>query len=72
VSQQSQHKTLLRVAEAAAFCGLSVSTMAKRRLAGKPPIFRKIGFAVRYDVRDLDDFLVSCTRHSTAEDAGSE
>lgn len=63
----SENPRLLRPLEAAEFCALSVSNLAKRRLKGLPPLYRKIGSAVRYDRRDLEEFLESCQCRSTSQ-----
>ena len=62
----------MRVPEAAEYCGLSASTLAKRRLRGVPPRFRKLGpRVVAYAVEDLDAWLADCVRNSTSEAAPS-
>jgi predicted DNA-binding transcriptional regulator AlpA len=57
----------LRVPEAAAYIGLSSSTLAKMRLRGDGPIFLKLNRAVAYDVRDLDAWLAGRRRVSTSD-----
>jgi predicted DNA-binding transcriptional regulator AlpA len=45
---------------------LKPSTLKKRRQFGLPPRFLKIGSKVVYDQKDVDAFLDSCIRESTA------
>ena len=68
MSTQSAHN-LIREAEAAALLDVEVATLRRWRWAGKGPIFRKIGAAVRYDRADLDAFIEAARRTSTS-DAG--
>lgn len=56
-----------RVQDAASYCGLSASTLNKYRVTGEGPVFHKLGRAVLYDICDLDIWLESCKRRSTAE-----
>lgn len=59
----------LRAPAAAAFLGLSASTLAKMRLRGDGPPYSKAGQrVVVYDVADLDAWLASRKRRSTSED----
>jgi predicted DNA-binding transcriptional regulator AlpA len=61
-------KKVLRPAEAADYIGLAESTLAKRRVYGKPPRYVSLGGrAVGYLVEDLDEWLASCRRSSTSE-----
>jgi hypothetical protein len=57
----------LKPLDAAKFCALSVSTLAKRRLKGLPPEYRKVGRAVLYDITDLERFLEEHRCRSTSE-----
>lgn len=41
--------------------GLAVRTLQQRRWLGKPPVYLKVGRLVRYRIRDLEQFLDSCT-----------
>ena len=52
---------------AAAFLGLSVSTLAKWRVSGKGPKFVKLGSRVGYRISDLEDWLEAQTRVSTSD-----
>jgi hypothetical protein len=49
---------------------LSIKTMQRWRLDGKPPVYRKIGRLVRYDQESLDAYLAGRIRQSTSDDAG--
>jgi predicted DNA-binding transcriptional regulator AlpA len=60
---------LLRSADAAKFLDLSTSTLAKRRMTGDGPRFVKFGGAVRYDLKDLQEFVARSVRRSTSEGA---
>ena len=53
--------------DAAKYCGLSQSQMAKLRLSGEGPVFLKICRTVRYNQKDLDDWLAQCRRVSTSQ-----
>jgi predicted DNA-binding transcriptional regulator AlpA len=58
---------LLKVADAAAYLGLQVSTLHKWRNTGRGPRFIKMGGAIRYRLADLDAFICASTVASTAE-----
>lgn len=58
---------LLRPADAAEFLDLSRSTLAKRRMTGDGPRFIKFGGAIRYDLKDLQEFVAQSTRRSTSD-----
>ena len=58
----------LRAPQAAAYLGLSVSTLAKMRLRGDGPIYAKAGpRIVVYDLADLDAWLAGRRRTSTSD-----
>ena len=57
--------TLLKETEAARWLGLKVTTLRRWRWAGKGPVFRKIGGAVRYHPQDLATFIETSRRTST-------
>jgi len=61
----------LTVRRAATYIGLSVSTLNKLRCAGNGPVFLKLGRAVRYDPRDLDEWLAAHRIRNTSERAAS-
>lgn len=56
---------MLKVKDAAARVGLSVSQMNKMRVYGTGPTFFKLGAAVFYDPSDVDAWLASRRRTST-------
>lgn len=57
---------LINEHEAARRLGLKVSTLRRWRWQGIGPIFCRIGAAVRYDPRDLVDFIEAGRRTSTS------
>lgn len=57
---------LINEHEAARRLGLKVSTLRRWRWQGIGPIFYRIGAAVRYDPRDLADFIEAGRRASTS------
>ena len=59
-----------RARKAADYLGVSDSTLAKWRVRGEPPVYRKLGRVVVYDQTDLDLWLEACRRTSTS-DVGS-
>lgn len=48
---------ILRTDAAAEYVGLAAGTLEKMRVQGRGPRFVKLGRAVGYDIRDLDDWL---------------
>ena len=52
--------SLLNEQDVARITGLSVATIRRRRLFRQPPIFRKLGAAVRYHPDDVAAWLESC------------
>jgi predicted DNA-binding transcriptional regulator AlpA len=58
---------MLRTPQAAAFLGLSPATLAKWRVYGMGPRYRKLGRAVVYDPADLRVWLNGQARRSTSE-----
>lgn len=56
---------LLNIDDVAALTGLSASTLAKRRCAGLPPAFFKLGRTVKYARADIDAWILSQRRTST-------
>jgi predicted DNA-binding transcriptional regulator AlpA len=61
-------KTLLDTVAAAKRLGVSPSFLAKARMQGVGPRYRKLGRAVRYAQADLGHWLLACSRTSTAEE----
>jgi predicted DNA-binding transcriptional regulator AlpA len=60
-------EALLTPPQAAAFLGVSLSWLAKARVAGNGPRFVKIGRAVRYVDSAVRDYIRARTRGSTSE-----
>ena len=58
---------LLTPKEAAQFLRVSVSFLAKARMRGDGPRYRKLCRAVRYLRSDLSDWLRACAKTSTSE-----
>jgi predicted DNA-binding transcriptional regulator AlpA len=58
---------LLNTVAAARRLGVSPSFLAKARMQGDGPRYRKLGRAVRYAQADLDHWVLACSRTSTAE-----
>jgi predicted DNA-binding transcriptional regulator AlpA len=59
-------RQMLRTEGAARYVGLTASTLEKKRLNGSGPAYLKLGRAVAYDTRDLDEWLASHRRLSTS------
>ena len=64
-------KNLLTEAETATRLGWKQTTLQRRRWAGLPPQFLKIGRSVRYDTEVIEAFIESGRRDSTS-DPGTE
>jgi hypothetical protein len=58
---------VLPPSEAARFCGLAPSTLAKLRLAGNGPVYCKLGRRVVYRRDDLTAWLETRIAHDTAD-----
>ena len=58
---------LLKEAEVADRLSVAVATLRRWRFAGKGPVFRKIGSAVRYAESDLREFVDAGRRTSTSD-----
>ena len=58
---------LMTVQQAADYLGLAVSTLNKWRCHGGGPVFLKMGRAVRYRVKSLDDYIEQSQRESTSD-----
>ncbi len=63
------HLGWLRAPDAAAYVGLSESTLAKMRCRGDGPRYSKAGKIVLYATAVLDDWLEARSRLSTSEAA---
>lgn len=57
----------LSVREAAAYLGLSGSTLNKTRLTGRGPRYLKLGRRVLYDLHDLETWVAERKRNHTSE-----
>ncbi len=58
---------LIKPKEAALYLGMGVSTLAKLRIQGAGPAFRKFGRSVRYSREDLRRWSDERARRSTSE-----
>ncbi len=58
---------LLKPKEAAEYLGLGHSTLAKLRVSGGGPAFRKFGRSVRYSREDLQRWADERSRRSTSD-----
>jgi predicted DNA-binding transcriptional regulator AlpA len=58
--------SILDASGAAAFLGLSQSTLAKLRLSGSGPVFLKLGRRVFYQLADLERWIASRRFASTS------
>lgn len=67
MAEASAPETLLDTAAAAQRLDVSESFLAKARMNGTGPRYRKFGRAVRYAPADLDHWSMACSRNSTAE-----
>ena len=65
VPTRSPHRKLVN--EAAAYLGLSASTLNKTRLTGTGPRFLKLGRRVLYDPRHLEAWAGERTRNNTSQ-----
>ncbi len=62
-----QERKLLSTEQAAEYCGSTSSTLEKYRVYGGGARFIKLGRLVKYDVRDLDEWLDGLKRSSTSD-----
>jgi excisionase family DNA binding protein len=65
-SHSSQYRPKLRTKQAAAYTGITKSTLEKLRVYGGGSPYIRIGRVVLYDPVDLDAWLASHKRHSTS------
>ena len=54
---------------AAAILNVSEKTLARWRMKGGGPAYRKIGRKITYTQSAIDEFRAKCTRHSTSQAA---
>ena len=59
---------LLTAKETAPLMRMSTSWLAKARLRGDGPRFRKVGRSVRYTLSDIREYLKAKARTSTSEE----
>lgn len=62
-----QSTILLTEREVAQCLRLGANTLAEWRIRGEEPRFIKIGARIRYDEREVADWVASCRRASTSE-----
>ncbi len=63
----ADNSAALRPDVAAAYLSLSTQRLAKMRLTGEGPVYRKVGRSVLYLRSDLDAWLESLSRRSTSD-----
>src|SRR5687768_5198272 len=71
-SSADEPRTEIRLAtpfETARILGVKPQTLAKWRLKGTGPLFRKFGSRVMYAVPDLEAFVAAAARESTSQNA---
>jgi excisionase family DNA binding protein len=68
-SRDGKHSPMLAAQDAARYLGLAAQTLAKMRVEGTSPPFFKLGRRVLYQREELDAWLATKRRRSTA-DAG--
>ena len=67
----SRARKYLTPEEACRYLGLSLSTLAKKRMWGTGPRYRKFGRRVAYTLDDLDAWADAQARTSTAQDGAA-
>lgn len=65
--EKRTRRPMMRTAEAAAYTGISKSTLEKLRVTGGGCPYIRIGRIVLYDPDDLDAWLAAHRRKSTSE-----
>lgn len=63
--------SLLSATLAAEWLGIKPNTLAKMRVLGKGPVYRKHGQRVLYAMEDLQNWSDASRRSSTSEELGS-
>lgn len=63
-----QERRYLRTRPAADYIGLGKSTLEKWRMTGDGPVYSSFGRVIVYARDDLDAFVLSKRRRSTADD----
>lgn len=64
---ETKRPTFLNPKQAADYLGLKPNTLAKMRVYGNGPKYRKHGFRVLYALEDLLDWSEKSSRRSTSE-----
>lgn len=67
ISDPNAVPQLCSCSETAKLLGVSLSWLAKSRMRGDGPRYRKIGRSVRYVLADLHEYLKARCRNSTSE-----
>jgi hypothetical protein len=67
-----ESRRFLTPREAALYLGVTLRTLERWRVEGRPPVFCKLTRLVRYDVRVLDAFMASRQRTSTSDPGPEE
>jgi len=67
LKQSSPRRAMMRTTEAAAYTGISKSTLEKLRVTGGGCPYIRIGRVVVYDPDDLDAWLAAHRRKSTSQ-----
>lgn len=62
-------RSMLRTPQAASYLGVSAATLAKWRVFGGGPRYRKLGRVVVYDPAELEQWVEARSRTSTSPDA---
>jgi predicted DNA-binding transcriptional regulator AlpA len=70
MGDNSAGKRLVKTPKASEILGLSASQLAKLRVYGGGPEFIKLGASVLYEIDELEAWLASHRRRSTAEYRG--
>lgn len=69
ILEDQRARAILRAPAAAAYVGLTTSTLAKRRLRGERPRFIRLGRkSIGYHIDELNDWLRECERSSAGGD----
>lgn len=64
-------RAMLRTPQAAAYLGVSPATLAKWRVFGGGPRYRKLGRVVVYDPAELEQWVEARSRTSTSTDSAT-
>lgn len=64
---QPSVRPLMTAEETAALIGVTANTLAKWRVTGAGPAYVKLERMVRYDPRDVEDFIAARRRGNTGQ-----